>query len=405
MLMQINVNEKDPTEIFQILEEKIRERFFAIIEKLISRRDELIAKLQQIKLDCQIRDQARKKSEQELESLRKQVEKLPTDNPFASEFKKSCLEKLEIDRKKFEISVVPNLLFTCNSINLERKIKELGNVQNASDFYQSKQYPILWNGHKGSRLNEYDSPRAIALDNKRDRLYIADSENKRIVICSKYGEQISEISRDLNSPYGVALGSFNDLYVTDDANHALLKYSVLNSDLVQSVTKFGKKIENFNYPKGLDTDSNGHIFIADSRNNRVVVLGPHFELKDLLGKGALKEPLDVKVRNGKQIYVLDRSREKLHVFSIYGIKESARIDLTSMFQPMFFTFDRRENLIVSDYHRGCVKIFGQDGLLLQSIGKQGKDKGEFIRPTGVAISDDGLLIAMSESQWLPLQIF
>ncbi|KAI6661054.1 Tripartite motif-containing protein 2-like [Oopsacas minuta] len=406
MLMETAIDGSNPFHSFDMIEGKIRTRFNIIIEKLLMRRDTILKNLAEVKIEYEKKDRSRKLSIEEMKECKKQMETMKADNASAQKFKNQCLEKLEKDLQEFEISVVPNLMFLCDSIEVERRIGNLGELLNASEFYKSKKLPVIHKGRKGCGLKEFDYPKGISLDIINHHIHIADSKNKRILIYTTHGEQISEITEGLSSPYGVVLANNpNELYVTDIAEHALFKFFIPNPTLIHKVTNFDKGREKFNVPKGIDIDSHNQVYIADSENDRIVVLGPRYELRSVIGVGILKGPLDVKVKYNKLVYVLDQSKERLHVFSMYGERENNRIDLTKMFAPIFLAFDNRDNLLVSDYHHGCINIYGQDGLLLHSLGKHGQGIGEFMRPTGVVITEEGRLIVLSQSLWYPLQIF
>ena len=405
MMMETAIDGNNPFHIFDIIEENIREKFDVIFEKLIVRRDKLLTTLVEIRIESEREDRNRKQSIGELREFKKQMVIMKAENASAQKFKNQCLENFEKELQEFEVSVVPNLMFLCDSIEIERKISCLGEILNSAEFYKSKKLPVMHKGRKGCGLSEFDTPNGVCLDSINRRIYIADNKNRRVSIYSTRGEHISDITDGLSSPYGVALGNPNELYVTDTAQHAIFKFFIPNYTLTSRVTEFDKGRQKFNFPKGIDVDSHNQIYVADSENDRVVVLGPHFELRNTIGNGILKRPLDVKVKYSKMVYVLDQSKEKIQVFSMYGEREDTRIDLTKMFAPIFFTFDTRDNLLVSDYHHGCVNIYGQDGLLLHSIGKQGQNMGEFMRPTGLAITEEGRLIVLSQSLWYPLQIF
>ena len=54
---------------------------------------------------------------------------------------------------------------------------------------------------------------------------------------------------------------------------------------------------------------------------------------------------------------------------------------------------------------GNIKILSSSGDLIHSIGSEGKGRGEFIYPFGVAISDAGTIYAVSDNPGFVLQIF
>ena len=74
-------------------------------------------------------------------------------------------------------------------------------------------------------------------------------------------------------------------------------------------------------------------------------------------------------------------------------------------EPYFFCLDVEQNFIISDPLRNNVKIVSKSGKLFHSIGKKGKEKGEFEFPCGIAISNSGFLYVLSENPSYSLQCF
>jgi len=139
------------------------------------------------------------------------------------------------------------------------------------------------------------SPSGVAFDSVGN-LYIADSANKLVrkvdtngIITSVAGN-ISKATNGvysgdgglatnatLNSPFGVALDNFNNLYIADSGNNRIRM--VNTNGIITTVAGNGTPTfagdygaataGSLNNPMGIMVDTNGNLYIADSGNNRI----------------------------------------------------------------------------------------------------------------------------------------
>ncbi|CAF3596071.1 unnamed protein product, partial [Rotaria sp. Silwood2] len=77
----------------------------------------------------------------------------------------------------------------------------------------------------------------------------------------------------LSTLYGLALDSNNALYICDTLNHRIQKWlaGASNGSTVagQANGVGGSSDTQLNYPTGIVVDSNGNIFVVDTKNHRV----------------------------------------------------------------------------------------------------------------------------------------
>jgi hypothetical protein len=126
-------------------------------------------------------------------------------------------------------------------------------------------YTISGNSYFG----QFNYPRGIALDSSGN-IYVADTANHRVQKFSPSGTFIlafgspyggaSSAQGEFNSPYGVAVDSSDNIYVTDYYNNRVQKfnsYGVFSSVIVSS---------GLYYPNGIALDSSGNIYVSDNYN-------------------------------------------------------------------------------------------------------------------------------------------
>jgi len=118
-------------------------------------------------------------------------------------------------------------------------------------------------------------------------VYVADSGNHRIrkitperVVSTFAGSGTADsgngtgTTAQFNSPSDVAVDSSGNVYVADSSNHRIRKITPAGvvSTLAGSTEGFadGTGTEaQFNYPTGVDVDSSGNVYVADSFNHRI----------------------------------------------------------------------------------------------------------------------------------------
>jgi Mg-chelatase subunit ChlD/sugar lactone lactonase YvrE len=123
-------------------------------------------------------------------------------------------------------------------------------------------------GSEGEGRGALRAPEDVAVDAARDRLYVADTGNRRVqVLNRRTGAYISTLTA-VGTPRGIAVGPDGSVYVSDGANHVI---AVFDPDLSRRETwgSPGRKIGQLDTPLGLSVDSDGKVYVADSGNQRV----------------------------------------------------------------------------------------------------------------------------------------
>ncbi len=140
-----------------------------------------------------------------------------------------------------------------------------------------------------------------------------------------------------------------------------------------------------NDPADIFADKEGNVYIADKKNNRVVVLDKFYKLKFTIGEfsnqygatDALKEPQGVFV-NDKYIYVCDTANFRIVVFDlngefvkIIGKPESSLFGKSSTYKPVAMAVDQYGRIFVvsSSTYQGII-VMTEDGTFTGFIGAQ-----------------------------------
>ena len=210
----------------------------------------------------------------------------------------------------------------------------------------------------------------------------------------------------LKYPQGIAVTEDN-VFVTDIDLHALLQFGKKDYKLVRRTGTYGRGEGQLNNPRGLCTDTNGDVYVADCSNDRVSVFSKDLNFLKHLGTQQLKIPYDVKV-TPSSVVVLDSSHNCIHFFSRSG--DLLRSCVTQgedgmVYSPWFFCLDTAGNILISDRYRNSIKILSPSGQLIHEIGKRGHGRGELFCPYGICLSQTGNIFVVSHNSHFSLQSF
>jgi len=201
------------------------------------------------------------------------------------------------------------------------------------------------------------------------------------------------------------------IYVVDSGNHRLV---VLGKD---GKTKFtvgqqGSGEGEFQDPVGLGIDSKGRIYVADSGNHRIQILTAKGEYSGeipIIRDGKPVRPIDVAVdAKTNYIYVTGNESHNVMVFDQKGrlIREwGGNGAETGKFRyPATIAVTPNFDVAVVDVFNTRVQLFQTDGTFLITIGEWGVLPGQLFRPKGIATDQQGR-IYVSDSYMNVIQVF
>lgn len=161
-------------------------------------------------------------------------------------------------------------------------------------------------GSRGGGDGQLQAPEDVAVDVDRDRIYVADTGNRRVQVFTRAGVTVGTWT-DVGTPRGIASDlTSGRVYVADVAGHRIL---VLDESGVQVASwgGLGGGPGQFDTPLGLTVGVDGLVYVADSGNQRVQWLdsrGQPAGRLDLDGRAdAGGTPLDVGLDDNGDLYV------------------------------------------------------------------------------------------------------
>ncbi|HTX80021.1 MAG TPA: SMP-30/gluconolactonase/LRE family protein, partial [Longilinea sp.] len=155
-------------------------------------------------------------------------------------------------------------------------------------------------------------------------------------------------------------------------------------------------------PRGMAFAPDGSIYVADSRNNRIVHFSTDGKLLNVIGSGqssdatgSFNEPWGVAVGPDGSIYVADTWNSRVQKFSADGtfIKAWGQAGLAdtpfALYGPRGIVVDQNGHVYITDTGNKRVVVYDSDGNYITQFGSAGVEAGQFDEPVGIALGGDG----------------
>lgn len=173
----------------------------------------------------------------------------------------------------------------------------------------------------------FKRPTGIAVDSAAQRIYVTDTLRNQIFEMDMQGSVLRKIGK-----LGTGNGEFNyptelrlhgdDLAVVDAMN---FRVQVLdkNGQFRYAIGKIADNVGGMFRPKGVDFDSEGHLYIVDGMWSVVQVFNEQGQLLYYFGKlgtepGAFQLPTGLSIGAQDRIYVVDSFNGRVQVYHYYG---------------------------------------------------------------------------------------
>jgi len=198
--------------------------------------------------------------------------------------------------------------------------------------------------------------------------------------------------RSIVTPYGIETDTEGRLFVVDTFNRNVHVFDSRNGDY----HTFPRKGTSFVLPIDIAIDKKGNIFVTDSEEAVVKVFEDHGEkFVREIGRGILNRPTGIAVNEKTgELLIVDTLTSKIIRYDLDGYRLKGIIGRegsnTGMFHyPTNIFVSRDGHIFVSDSLNSRIQIFTPEWKFLNAFGKPGDSPGYFARPRGVAVDSDG----------------
>jgi RHS repeat-associated protein len=285
--------------------------------------------------------------------------------------------------------------------NATEATQPAGNVENPAPAYSSSF------GSYGKEIGQLLKPTATALD-ASGNVWVTDESNHRVdkysasgAFLAAYGKEGTE-NGQFKEPKGIAFNqSTGNFYVSDTANNRVQEFNSEGKWLATfGITGEGK----LSRPELLSVDSSGHVWVNDAGNNRVVKFSASGAYETKVGSagsgnGQLSNP-GGQVVVGNNLYVADYGNHRIEEFSTTG-EYKAQFNTTGtghLLAPEGIALEPKSgNLIVTDAEANNVVEYTQAGKYLTEFGNKGTGGGQFRMPEGLAVTSTGTIYIADDS--------
>ena len=255
-----------------------------------------------------------------------------------------------------------------------------------------------------------DAPTAVASD-AYGNLYVTDLINGRLLVYDRSDRSLKKMITGLDRPISVAVYGNNRVYAGIRGSRSV---SVYDADL-NSLGELGSGYGEFRHPNGIATGSDGKIYVADGKGNKIKVYNPDGSPAFSFGtagngNGQFNFPSSIAIDEvNSEILVSDF--KKVHRW-MYGWSPTARIQVFGMdgsfirsfgvfgigegkiFRPMGVQVDSARRVYVSDVYQNVIQVYDHIGTYLGTV----YDLDNPMRtPLGLAVSGDNRIYVASQN--------
>lgn len=285
-------------------------------------------------------------------------------------------EAMFLDPKGLALDTNGNLFIVDSGNNAIRKVTKEGMVETVvSDLYAPTDIVIAENGD------------LYVSDTLNHRIVKVKNGNVEVVAGSDYNEEDGWLIGDyrdgrldvaqFNEPTGLAMDKSGNLYVADSGNQRIRLVNFLanevetvagseDTNIVDTSYIQGNYVDGtalkakFNFPKGIDVDSAGNIYVADTYNHVIRKISSDGKVQTLAGNGesglvngteteaSFSGPTDIELLTNGNLLVVDQLNNKLRTIELFQIPKKPTNDIGIFFDGKYIEFDDVKPRIVND---------------------------------------------------------
>jgi DNA-binding beta-propeller fold protein YncE len=250
------------------------------------------------------------------------------------------------------------------------------------------------------------NPRGVAV--RGTRMLVADDQHHRVAAFDTGGHLLASIGAgqgagpgQLNFPYGVAIDPQGRVFVADDMNQRIVRYSTPATKYQYKARwgSYGTGPGQLAYPRGAATNNAGELFVANTGNDRIDVFDASGTLKRSFGTsgratGQFDAPLGVAADSSGLRAVADSVNGRVQLLNADGAVVttwgSPNPGPTILPDPVAVAFDSAGNGFVLDGRRSRIVVFDRaTAQTSRSIGSEGSGPGQLLAPQALAIDNAG----------------
>ena len=166
----------------------------------------------------------------------------------------------------------------------------------------------------------------IAVNSRRDRLYVVDTVAMRVVVMTLEGRVVGRFGQrgdgpgEFNYPTYIAVAPDGSLWVTDSLNFRVQHFDA-EGKFLSAFGSPGSGPGDFDKAKGIAVDEQGRVYVVEGRNDRVQVYDAEGRLLFVFGStgagsGEFFLPTAIALDSENRIYVADGFNRRVQMFRL-----------------------------------------------------------------------------------------
>lgn len=265
---------------------------------------------------------------------------------------------------------------------------------------------VLWHT-TGPPDNKLNRPQGCCLDLDFSRIYIADTDNDRVLVFSMDGEFIGPFltSRPIKRPFDLVVGPDSLIYISQVEEK---KIEVFNKKGVwqRSIPRSPRRKSLELKPGRMVFDRKGQLLVNDRSTGAVWFIAREGEVlkRQYVGEegtgGRLLSGIAVDV-NGRIYVISAQGTPVISVLDPEGVQilsfgRHGALYEDSFSFPHSLAVGNKGKMWVVDAFRHTIKVFGPDNEYLFNIGEFGEQPGGFVYPVDIDIDKDGRIYVLEK---------
>jgi tripartite motif-containing protein 71 len=287
-----------------------------------------------------------------------------------------------------------------------------GNILYIVDTANDRVVRFAADGGNGAEIvppGTLQNPRGVAV--RGTRMLVADDQHHRVAAFDTGGHLLASIGAgqgdgpgQLNFPYGVAIDPQGRVFVADDLNQRIVRFSTPATKYQYKARwgSYGTAPGQLAYPRGAATNATGELFVANTGNDRIDVFDASGTLKRSFGtsgraSGQFDAPLGVATDASGVRAVTDSVNGRVQLINPDGTIAttwgSPNPGPTILPNPVAVAFDGAGNGFVLDSRRSRIVVFDRaTATTSRTIGSEGSGPGQLNAPQALAIDRSGTIV-------------
>jgi DNA-binding beta-propeller fold protein YncE len=225
-----------------------------------------------------------------------------------------------------------------------------------------------WCGRRGWENGSFNWPRGVAVDPATGNIWVADTKQSKVQVFSADCDFVAKMppttgSTDrFNWPYAIAARpSDGTMWLADTKSNRIKVYDAASRDLITTFGTRGTGVGQFNQPRGVAIDPvSGNVLVADANNNRIVELSATHGAATISWEGSragFKRPSGIARDVHGRTYVADSLNDRVIVLDADDWTRTTAILEDGFSQPEQVAIGPDGRIYVSDTYHDRIVIY------------------------------------------------